>query len=82
MAQRISHWAIRTGTIGHEQVAFLPFHGTEEHVFSLLQVAKARARDGRSTYVLFVDFSQAYDIPGSAAIDVTAGTRAWRSFAL
>jgi len=68
LAMRLSHWAVRTGIIGPEQVAFLPFHGTEEHVFSFLQVARARARDGQSTYTLFVDFAKAYDMVHQEAL--------------
>ena len=68
LAMRMSHWAVRTGVLGPEQVAFLNFHGTEEHVFSLLQVARARARDGQSTYALFVDFQKAYDMVHQGAL--------------
>jgi len=68
LSMRMSHWAVRTGVLGPEQVAFLPFHGTEEHVFSLLQVTRARARDGLSTYALFVDFKKAYDMVHQGAL--------------
>ena len=68
LSMRMAHWAVRIGLLGPEQVAFLPFHGTEEHVFSLLQVARARARDGLSTHALFVDFSQAYDMVHQEAL--------------
>jgi hypothetical protein len=68
LAMRMSHWAVRTKTIGLEQVAFLQYHNTEEHVFTLLQVARARARDGLSTYGLFVDFTKAYDMVHQGAL--------------
>ena len=61
LASRLSHWAVRTGLLSENQVAFLPFRGTEEHVFSLQQVLRARARSGLKTYALFVDFKKAYD---------------------
>ena len=61
LASRLSHWAVRTGLLSEQQVAFLPFRGTEEHVFSLLQVARERARRKQLTYLLFVDFRKAYD---------------------
>ena len=68
LAMRMSHWAVRTGTLGPEQVAFLQHHNTEEHVFTLLQVTRARARDGLPTYGLFVDFTKAYDMVHQSAL--------------
>jgi hypothetical protein len=44
-----------------EQVAFQAFRGTEEHVFTVQQVLRERARRRLPTYLLFVDFSKAYD---------------------
>ena len=73
MSMRMSHWAIRSGIIGPEQVAFLPFHNTEEHVFTMLQVARARARDNLSTYALFVDFAKAYDMVHLEALWLVLG---------
>jgi len=61
LASRLSHWAIRTGLLSEQQVAFLPFRGTEEHVFTLQQVTRERARRRLLTYLLFVDFKKAYD---------------------
>ena len=55
------HWAVRTGLLSIEQVAFLPFRGTEEHVFTLQQVLRERARRRALTYLLFVDYRKAYD---------------------
>jgi len=68
LSMRMSHWAVRCGVLGPEQVAFLPFHSTEEHVFSLLQISRARARDGQSTFALFVDFAKAYDMVHQEAL--------------
>ena len=48
LAARLSHWAVRTGLLSMEQVAFLPFRGTEEHVFTLQQVLRERARSTAS----------------------------------
>ena len=61
LASRISHWAVRTGLLSEQQVAFLPFRGTEEHVFTLQQIARERARRKQLTYLLFIDFKKAYD---------------------
>ena len=61
LASRLAHWAIRTGLLSEQQVAFLPFRGVEEHVFSLQQIARDRARHNQQTYLLFVDYAKAYD---------------------
>jgi len=61
LASCLSHWAVRTGLLSEQQVACSPFRGTEEHVFSLLQVARGRARRKQLTYLLFVDFRKAYE---------------------
>ena len=61
LASRLAHWAVRTGLLSEQQVAFLPFRGTEEHVFTLQQLARERARKRQQTYLLFVDFAKAYD---------------------
>ena len=61
LASRLSHWTVRTGLLTENQVAFLPFRGTEEHVFTLQQILRERARSGKQTFVLFVDFKKAYD---------------------
>ena len=61
LASRLSHWAVRTGLLSVEQVAFLPFRGTEEHVFTLQQVLRERSRQQELTYLLFVDLKKAYD---------------------
>lgn len=61
LASRVAHWAVRTGLLSMEQVAFQPFRGTEEHIFTVQQVLRERARHGQLTYLLFVDFAKAYD---------------------
>ena len=61
LASRLAHWAVRTGLLSMEQVAFQPFRGTEEHVFTVQQVLRERTRRHQSTYLLFVDFAKAYD---------------------
>ena len=61
LASRLAHWAVRSGLISEQQVAFLPFRGTEEHVFTLQQVLRERARRKQQTFLLFVDFKKAYD---------------------
>ena len=61
LASRLTHWVIRTGLLTQQQVAFCPFRGTEEHVFTLQQVLRERSRCGKKTFVLFVDFKKAYD---------------------
>ena len=61
LASRLAHWAVRTGLLSIEQVAFLPFRGTEEHVFTVQQVLRERARSRLPTYLLFVDAKKAYD---------------------
>ena len=61
LASRLAHWAVRTGLLSIEQVAFLPFRGTEEHVFTMQQVLRERARRRLLTFVLFVDLRKAYD---------------------
>ena len=61
LASRLSHWAVRSGLLSIEQVAFQAFRGTEEHVFTVQQVLRERARRRLPTYLLFCDFAKAYD---------------------
>jgi len=61
LASRLSHWAVRSGLLSAEQVAFQAFRGTEEHVFTVQQVLRERSRRRLSSYLLFADFSKAYD---------------------
>ena len=61
LASRLAHWAVRTGLLSVEQVAFLPFRGTEEHVFTAQQVLRQRARQRQLSFLLFADFQKAYD---------------------
>ena len=58
---RLSHWALRHGMISPEQVAFMPYHSAESHVFVLTQLLRSRARMGLSTRVLFIDLVKAYN---------------------
>ena len=61
LASRLSHWAVRSGLLSIEQVAFQAFRGTEEHVFTVQQALRERARRRSPTYLLFCDFAKAYD---------------------
>jgi hypothetical protein len=47
--------------ISPEQVAFLPYHSVESHVFTFTQLLRSRARHGEATRTLFVDLSKAYN---------------------
>ena len=58
---RLTHWALRHGMISPEQVAFMPYHSAESHVFVLTQLLRSRARMGLSTRVLFIDLVKAYN---------------------
>ena len=58
---RLTHWALRHDMISPEQVAFMPYHSAESHVFSFTQLLRSRARQGDSTRVLFVDLHKAYN---------------------
>jgi len=58
---RFTHWSMRTGIVSPEQVAFLPGHSAEMHVFSITQMLRSRARGDLTTYALFVDFWKAYN---------------------
>jgi hypothetical protein len=61
LSARLSHWAEWHGLIWAEQIGFKHSCGSEYHVMALLETLKARARDSRTTSVLFVDFYKAYD---------------------
>ena len=58
---RLSHWAVRHSMISPEQVAFLPYHSAESHVFVFTQLLRSRARACLSTRGLFVDLEKAYN---------------------
>ena len=58
---RFTHWAMRTGVISPEQVAFLPGHSSELHVFSATQILRSRARANLTTYAIYIDFWKAYN---------------------
>jgi hypothetical protein len=58
---RLQHWISRHHIIGPPQIGFMPGHGAEEHVFTLMESIKARARAGKPTVGLFVDLKKAYD---------------------
>ena len=58
---RLTHWALRHHMISPEQVAFMPYHSAESHVFVFTQLLRSRARQGGSTRVLFVDLHKAYN---------------------
>lgn len=58
---RLSHWAIRHNMISPEQVAFMPYHSAESHVFSFSQLLRSKAREGKSTRALFIDLNKAYN---------------------
>jgi len=58
---RLSHWAVRHSMISPEQVAFLPYHSAESHVFAFTQLLRSRARASLSTRGLFVDLEKAYN---------------------
>ncbi len=58
---RLSHWSDRTGLTSDSQNAFRAGRNCEHHVISLIELLRARRRGGRPTWMLFVDFSKAYD---------------------
>ena len=58
---RLTHWAMRHNMISPEQVAFMPFHSAESHVFTFSQTLRSRARCGENTRALFVDLAKAYN---------------------
>ena len=61
MVRRITHWAVGNDILSESQAAFLPFHGCEEHVFTLHEAVRAQWREGRGMYAVFIDFKKAYD---------------------
>ena len=64
IARRLMHWAVAQPTplISPSQVGFMQHKGAEEHVFSLLELAKSCWRKNSSMYALFVDLKKAYDM--------------------
>ena len=58
---RLSHWALRHSMISPEQVAFMPYHSAESHVFAFSQLLRSRARSGLCTRALYVDLEKAYN---------------------
>jgi len=58
---RLTHWALRHNMISPEQVAFIPHHSAESHVFIITQLLRSRARSGLPTRALFCDLVKAYN---------------------
>ena len=61
LAARITHALLRRGFFGDSQGAFLPLHGAETHVWTLVEVLRMRRNLGLDSYLLFVDFRNAYN---------------------
>ena len=63
IARRLMHWSVAQDhpLISPSQIGFMQLKGAEEHVFSLLELAKSRWRVGSPIYALFVDLRKAYD---------------------
>lgn len=68
LTRRLTHWAILNDIISPPQAGFLPHLSCEHHVFTLLQTIKERLRRRLPTYVLFVDFTKAYDLVHRSAL--------------
>jgi hypothetical protein len=70
IARRLMHWALAQPQplISHSQVGFMQHKGAEEHVFSLIELAKSRWRADLPMYALFVDLKKAYDMVHPAAL--------------
>ena len=65
---RLSHWVVARGILSPSQAGFSPLKGCEDHVFSLLELIKAKWRDNRPLYALFVDLKRAYDTVNPQAL--------------
>jgi hypothetical protein len=59
--KRLMHWAVANKLISAEQVGFMEGKGCEDHIFTLLETIRARRRQKKATYALFVDLAKAYD---------------------
>jgi hypothetical protein len=70
IARRLMHWALAQPQplISPSQVGFMQHKGAEEHVFSLIELAKSRWRADLPMYALFVDLKKAYDMVHPAAL--------------
>ena len=64
MSRRLMHWALAQPQplISPSQVGFMQHKGAEDHVFSLLELAKSRWRANTPMYALFIDLKKAYDM--------------------
>ena len=64
IARRLMHWAVAQPQplISPSQIGFMQHKGAEDHVFSLLELAKSRWRADSPMYALFVDLRKAYDM--------------------
>ena len=61
VTRRVTHWAVGRGVLSLSQVAFIPAHGCEEHVFVLQEAVRAQWRAKRGMYALYIDLRKAYD---------------------
>ena len=59
---RMQHLTVTHGVTGPEQAGFIFKRSCERNAFVLNETIKARLRKGLSTYLLFIDFSKAYDM--------------------
>jgi hypothetical protein len=59
---RLTEWCERQGVLHESQAGFRRTRSTVDHIFTLHTATQLRAmRDGKSSYLCFVDFDKAYD---------------------
>jgi len=61
LVTRFSHWSDRSGITSDSQNAFRAGRNCEQHVISLIEILRARRRQKRKTWMVFIDFAKAYD---------------------
>ena len=65
---RLSHWSDHSGITSDSQNAFRAGRNCEQHVISLIEILRARRRQKKSTWMVFIDFAKAYDMVDHEAL--------------
>jgi Reverse transcriptase (RNA-dependent DNA polymerase) len=61
MVRRLTHWAINQRIIDHDQVAYLPFQGSETLFYSAVETIGLGREEGKFIAASFYDISGAFD---------------------
>ena len=59
--RRVTGWCERHKVLVEEQAGFRPGRSTQDHLFTLSEIIRARKKIGKETHCCFLDIRKAYD---------------------